>query len=72
MRFGKARVPTNDELRRLHSVTKNSAHGLRNTALVTMLYRLRFRAKELASLSIFDLFDSAGSLGYKCALTGHK
>lgn len=68
MRLGKARVPTNDELRRLHSVTKDSAHGLRNTALVAMSYRLGLRAKELASLSIFDVFYPAGSLVDECAL----
>lgn len=68
MRLGKARVPTEDELRRLHSVTKDSFHGVRDTALVAMSYRLGLRAKELASLSLFDVLNSQGRLVDECSL----
>ena len=45
---GKARVPSESELKRLFASAKDGSHGLRNDALLTASYRLGLRAKEIA------------------------
>lgn len=65
----KAKVPTDAELRRLQSVVKDSAHGLRDAAIVAMSYRAGLRAKELASLRVRDVWTAAGQVEDECELT---
>jgi integrase/recombinase XerD len=57
LRSGKARVPTEQEQRRLFTVAQHGRHGRRDHALVQTSYRLGLRAKELAGLRVGDVFD---------------
>src|SRR5438105_894867 len=66
---GKARVPTEIELRRLFSVTRAAAHAQRDAAVLAMSYRLGLRAMEIASLRVKDVLDERGRLVEECALT---
>jgi integrase/recombinase XerD len=68
--IGKARVPTDSELKRLFSITKVGQHARRNAAMLSMSYRLGFRAKEIASLRVSDVLDEQGKLREECGLTG--
>lgn len=68
--IGKARVPTDSELKRLFSITKVGKHARRNAAMLAVSYRLGFRAKEIASLRIKDVLDDQGKLREECRLTG--
>ena len=67
--FGKARVPTDGELKRLFSATKAGQHARRNAAMMSVSYRLGFRAKEIASLRVVDVLDDRGKLREECGLT---
>lgn len=60
--IGRARVPTESELKRLFSVTKAGQHARRNAAMLAVSYRLGFRAKEIASLRVRDVLDDGGKL----------
>lgn len=60
--IGKARVPTDQELKRLSALSKSGPHGKRNFALLQFSYRLGLRAKEMAGLCIQDVLDSHGRL----------
>lgn len=68
--IGKARVPTEGELKRLFSIVKVGNHARRNAAMLSVSYRLGFRAKEIASLRIRDVLDDQGRLREECGLTG--
>jgi integrase/recombinase XerD len=68
--IGKARVPTDSELKRLFSITKVGKHARRNAAMLSVSYRLGFRAKEISSLRIKDVLDDQGKLREECGLTG--
>lgn len=71
MRRGKAKVPTESEFRRLQSVSKDSVHGQRNSAIVAMSYRLGLRAKELASLRVIEVWNAFGNLADEFELCGN-
>ncbi len=60
--LGKARVPTDPEIKRLFSAAKLSQHARRNIALLAFSYRLGFRAKEIAALRVKDVVDDCGRL----------
>src|SRR4051812_6076828 len=66
---GKARVPSESELKRLFSVARNGLHGLRNGAVLAVSYRLGLRAKEISALRIADVVDAQGNLRDECALS---
>ena len=66
---GKARVPSESELKRLFSVAKNGFHGLRNSAVLAVSYRLGLRAKEISALRVIDVLDAEGRLRDECCLS---
>lgn len=66
---GKARVPTEAELKRLFSVTKAGTNARRNVAILTTSYRLGLRAKEMAALVLGDVLNEAGGLREECGLS---
>jgi integrase/recombinase XerD len=68
--LGKARVPTESELKRLFGIAKAGNHARRNAAMLAVSYRLGFRAKEIASLRVKDVLDDNGRLREECRLTG--
>lgn len=68
--LGKARVPTESELKRLFQISKaNSQHARRNTAMLAVSYRLGFRAKEIAALRVMDVLEENGKLREECSLS---
>jgi integrase/recombinase XerD len=67
--LGKARVPTDVELKRLFGVVRASKQSRRNAAMLTVSYRLGLRAKEIAALRVSDVLDSSGRLRDECALS---
>jgi integrase/recombinase XerD len=69
MRRGKARVPTEGELKRLLVVTKAGANARRNVALLAASYRLGLRAKEMASLVVEDVLGDDDKLREECQLS---
>ena len=67
---GKARVPSEAELKRLFGVTRAAtAHATRNAAVLAMSYKLGLRAKEIASLTVRDVLDNQGRLREECELS---
>jgi len=66
---GKARVPSEVELKRLFSVTRAGPHALRNVAMLMTSYKLGLRAKEIATLTIRDVLDEQGRLREECSLS---
>lgn len=66
--LGKATVPTDTELKRLVAITKSTHHSKRNAALVAVSYRLGFRAKEVAALSIKDVLNDRYQIRDECLL----
>ena len=64
--LGKARVPTDTELKRLFGVTRAGKHARRNAAMLTVSYRLGLRAKEIAALCVKDVLDGDGRLRDEC------
>jgi len=66
---GKARVPSEIELKRLFGVTRAGAHASRNAAMLAMSYRLGLRAKEIAALAVRDVLDEQGRLREECHLS---
>ena len=67
--LGKARVPTEVELKRLFGVTRAGAHAHRNAAMLAVSYRLGLRAKEIAALRVRHVLDPSGRLLDECVLT---
>jgi integrase/recombinase XerD len=68
--LGKARVPTESELKRLFQVSKaSSQHARRNAAMLAVSYRLGFRAKEIAALRVKDVLEENGKLREECGLS---
>lgn len=68
--LGKARVPTESELKRLFQVSRaTSQHARRNAAMLAVSYRLGFRAKEIAALRVKDVLDENGRIREECGLT---
>ena len=69
MQIGKARVPTDSELRRLVHGTKAGNNGLRNLGILVCSYKLGLRAKEISALTVKDVFDERGNLKEECNLS---
>lgn len=68
--LGKARVPTESELKRLFQVSKaSSQHARRNAAMLAVSYRLGFRAKEITALRVKDVLEENGKLREECSLS---
>jgi integrase/recombinase XerD len=67
--LGKARVPTEAELKRLYGVTRAGKHSRRNAAILILSYRLGFRAKEISKLRIQDVMDERSQLREECSLS---
>ncbi|MDH5548080.1 MAG: site-specific integrase [Gammaproteobacteria bacterium] len=61
-REGKAKVLTEEELKRLLKLVSTDRHASRNTALLYISFGLGLRVKEIAALSIRDVFTEAGEL----------
>lgn len=68
--FGQARVPTEEEMKRLYRVAKGGMYPARNTAILMVSYKLGFRAKEIAALRVCDVLDDKGRLKEEIHLTG--
>jgi len=68
-KLGKARVPTDQERKRLGTISRSGRHGNRNHAVVVCSYRLGLRAKELAALHVNSVIDEMGRLHDQCELT---
>jgi len=66
---GKARVPSEIELKRLFGVTRAAAHASRNAAMLAMSYRLGLRAKEIAALAVRDVLDEQSRIREECGLS---
>ncbi len=67
--LGKARVPTEKELKRLLSITKTGQHGRRNVAMLATSYYTGMRAKEISALKISHILDERGKLREECSLS---
>jgi len=68
-KLGKARVPTDQERKRLATIARATQHGRRNQALVASSYRLGLRAKELAAMCVRSVMDETGRIHDHCELT---
>ena len=68
MRRNKAAVPNDGELKRLFSIVKVGNHARRNAAMLSVSYRLGFRAKEIAALRVKDVLGEGYRLRDECAL----
>jgi integrase/recombinase XerD len=68
-KIGKAKVPSENERKRLAVMTKSGAHAKRNIALIACSYRIGLRAKELAALLVGSVLDSSGEILEQCDLT---
>jgi len=68
--MSKATVPTDLEQKRLFAVAKSTNHAKRNAALLAVSYRLGFRAKEIAALSIKDVMSVDFRIKDSCFLRG--
>jgi integrase/recombinase XerD len=66
--IGKAQVPTDNEIKRLITITRSCMHGKRNLAIISFSYRLGFRAKELAALRVKDVIDEHDRILEECVL----
>lgn len=66
---GKARVPTEAELKRLLTVTKVGCNARRNIAILAASYRLGLRAKEMAALTVGDVLDDDDAIREECSLS---
>jgi integrase/recombinase XerD len=54
---GQATTLTDKELKRVESIIANGNHPIRNQALLTLSFKLGLRIKELASLTIEDVYQ---------------
>lgn len=66
---GKAKVPTDQERKRLGTTSRAGNHGRRNHAIVACSYRLGLRAKELAALIVRSVMDEPGRIVDETELT---
>ncbi len=60
--MSQAKVLTENEFRRIVSVSKSTAHGSRNSLIVYLSFYAGLRASEIASLKISHIFSSAGQI----------
>lgn len=66
---GKAKVPSEQERKRLATTARAGQHGRRNQAIVACSYRLGLRAKELAALCVQSVMSETGRLHEQCELS---
>lgn len=66
---GKARVPTDAELKRLINVTRAAEHAKRNIAILAVSYRLGLRAKEIAALCVRHVLGEDDRIRDECRLS---
>jgi len=66
--MSKAKVPNDDERKRLAIVTGAGRHAKRNLAIIAVSYRLGLRAKEMAALRVDTVLGSRGELLEECLL----
>ena len=71
-REGKAKVLTQEELRRVIKMHGGKFLELRNVALISLSYYCGFRAKELASLILGDVLTSQRDLKEEVNLKRHQ
>ena len=71
-REGKAKVLSQEELRRVIKMQGGKFLELRNVALIALSYYCGFRAKELASLSLGDVLTSQRDLKEEVNLKRHQ
>lgn len=69
-RRGKARVPTEGEVKRLFAIVKVGNHARRNVAMLAVSYRLGLRAKEIAALCVNDVWGDRERIREECSLSG--
>lgn len=67
--LGKAKVPTDAELKRLISVTRAAANARRNGAILAVSYRLGLRACEISALRVRHVLGEDGRIRDECRLT---
>lgn len=67
--LGKARVPTDAELKRLINVTRTAEHAKRNVAILAVSYRLGLRAKEISALRVRHVLGEDEQVRDECRLT---
>lgn len=60
--YGKARVPTQDEFKRLLKTVQFGFHSKRNTVLILFSYGLGLRAIEMAALKMRDVINEDSSI----------
>jgi integrase/recombinase XerD len=68
---GQAITLTDKELKRVESVIASNNHPIRNQALLTLSFKLGLRIKELASLTIEDVYQD-GNIKLTLHLTSDK
>ena len=68
---GQAITLTDKELKRVESVIASNNHSIRNQALLTLSFKLGLRIKELASLTIEDVYQD-GNIKLTLHLTSDK
>jgi len=66
---GKARIISENEIKRVIQFQKNAKHGSRNICLVHFSFYLGLRAKELAELLVKDVIFPDGNLKKEILLT---
>lgn len=59
---GKARVPSEVELKRLLALSRIGKFAKRNSALLQVSFRIGLRAKEMAMLKVVNVLDREGQL----------
>ena len=65
-----AKVPTDQEFRRLLAVAAQSKHPARNRAALMLSYYAGMREGEIAALSIADAYDDSFNVRDQIMLTG--
>lgn len=59
---GKAKVLTEDELKRVEVIAESGRQGLRDLCLIRFSFKLGLRVKEMASLKVSDVTDASGKV----------
>ena len=67
-----ARLLTQVERRRLHSVISSQRHAVRNHTAVALSFYAGLRACEIAALRVGDVFDAAGAVLDTIHMSAHQ
>lgn len=68
----RAKTLTQTELKRVLDIIKSRSHAERNRAIVLLSHLAGMRAKEMATLRVGDVMDSAGKVRDEIALTAEQ